>query len=129
MNQQTPPATNSPVVRKEGADRLSLALTAALCALLGINLVVMAFGTSGPAAASAQVSGYSNANPINQLPPSGVIPNPENIPSAPTTSPEMLKRVVEQLMETNARLGRIEAQLSGPHPVTVTNWPAKEAAK
>lgn len=124
------PATSKPPVRKEGADRFSTALTAALCTLLGVNLLVMAFGHHAPASASAQVSGYSNnnPNPINMVPPSGVVPPPENIPSSPTTSPEMLKRVVEQQIETNARLARIEAQLSNPHAVTVTNWPANIGA-
>lgn len=129
MNQPTPPSSNSQPVRKEGADRLSLILTATLCTLLGVNLMVMAFGKTGPSSAAAQVSGYTNANPINMPPPSGVVPNPENIPSAPVSSPEMLKRVVEQQIETNARLARIEASLAGPHSVTVTNWPAKDAAK
>lgn len=129
MNQPSTPSSLSQPVRKEGADRLRTALTAAMCTLLGINLLVMAFGKTGPALAGAQVSGYSNANPVNMPPPSGVIPKPENIPSAPTTSPEMLKRVVEQQIETNERLARIEASLAGPHQVTVTNWPAKDGAK
>jgi hypothetical protein len=132
MNQpaSTTPATSKPPVRKEGADRFSTILTAALCTLLGVNLLVMAFGHHSPASASAQVSGYNsnNPNPVNAVPPSGVIPSPENIPSAPTSSPEMLKRVVEQQVETNARLARIEAQLSNPHAVTVTNWPANIGA-
>jgi hypothetical protein len=119
-------SSSSSKVRKEGADRIKTILSAALCTLLGVNLMVMAFNKPAPASASAQVAGYSNnsPNPVNAAPPSGVVPPPENIPSAPTSSPEMLKRVVEQQVETNARLARIEAQLSNPHPVTVTNWPA-----
>jgi hypothetical protein len=115
---------------RSGADRsgrLSTILTAALCTLLGVNLLVMAFGRSGPSSATAQVSGYTNGGLANAIPPTGVMPAPENIPSAPTTSVEMLKRVIEQQIETNARLGRIEASLAGPHPVTVTNWPAAPA--
>lgn len=128
----TPPATAGPHPRS-GADRaskLSTALTASLCTLLGINLLVMAFGQhSGPSSAAAQVSGYSNGGLINAMPPSGVTPAPENIPSAPTSSVEMLKRVVEQQIEINARLGRIEAHLAAPQQVTVTNWPAAAPTK
>ncbi|MFT3684600.1 MAG: hypothetical protein QM783_06660 [Phycisphaerales bacterium] len=121
-----PPSSSSSKVRKEGADRWSMVLSAALCTLLGVNLMYMAFSKPGPSSASAQVAGYSNNSPntINMAPPSGVVPPPENIPSAPASSPEMLKRVVEQLVETNARLARIEAQFTNSHPVTVTNWPA-----
>ncbi|MBY0307640.1 MAG: hypothetical protein K2Q09_02760 [Phycisphaerales bacterium] len=129
MSQPVSPTTQSagvsrPPVRKEGADRLQRALTGALCALLGVNLLVMAFGYYGPQSASAQVGGYTNGNPINTLPSSGLIPPPENIPSAPVSSPQMLRHVIDQQIETNARLARIEAQLAGPHAVTVTNWPA-----
>lgn len=131
-NPPTPPATTTPHPRS-GADRagqLATALTAALCTLLGVNLLVMAFGQhTGPSSATAQVSGYTNGGLINAMPPSGVMPAPENIPSAPTSSVEMLKRVVEQQIEINARLARIESHLAAPQQVTVTNWPAAEPAK
>lgn len=131
-NPSTPPATTGPHP-KSGADRagkLATALTASLCTLLGINLLVMAFGQhTGPSSAAAQVSGYTNGGLVNAVPPSGVTPAPENIPSAPTSSVEMLKRVVEQQIEINAHLARIEARLSAPQQVTVTNWPAAAPSK
>ncbi|HYD01273.1 MAG TPA: hypothetical protein VEB22_08610 [Phycisphaerales bacterium] len=127
-NSNAPAAPAKPASQpRSGADRsgmLATALTASLCTLLGVNLLVMTFGQFGPQAARAQVSGYTNGGLINALPPTGVIPAPENIPSAPVSAVEMLKRVIEQQMETNARLSRIEGQLAGPQQVNVINWPA-----
>ncbi|HZW05912.1 MAG TPA: hypothetical protein VFF65_02220 [Phycisphaerales bacterium] len=135
MNQPQPAPSSTPSASpakpvnqpRSGADRggtLATALTASLCTLLGVNLLVMTFGQFGPQSARAQVSGYTNGGLINALPPTGVIPAPENIPSAPVSAVEMLKRVIEQQMETNARLSRIEGQLAGPQQVNVVNWPA-----
>lgn len=129
MNQQPAPTTNTPPVRKEGADRFNTILMAALCTLLGVNLLVTAFGHYGPSSAAAQVTGYGNSAGVNAPPSTGQLVAPENTPSAPTTSPEMLKRVVEQQIETNARLARIESQMAVPHAVTVTNWPPANAGK
>lgn len=108
--------------------RFGTALGVALCTLLGVNLMVMAFGRSGgPTPASAQVAGYTNGGGHGGGP--GVVPAPENTPSAPTTTVEMLKRVVEQLSYTNERLARIEERIGGTYNVNVTNWPAGGATK
>lgn len=130
MTTQQPSNQSSSANQQQGGTRLGTALMASLCTLLGVNLMVMAFGHfAGPSQAHAQVSGFTNGGLPAGTPPSGITPAPENIPSAPTTAVDMLKRVVEQQIEMNARLARIEGQMRDTYNVNVNNWPANVAGK
>jgi hypothetical protein len=89
--------------------RTSSAVAALWCcaALLGLNLILGGGMGRGPAEASAQ-----NGQP-------GV-----NVVDPPFNAAEQRKRMIEQLVQLNDRIGRIEARLDKGISVRVTEMPA-----
>ncbi len=87
-------------------------------ALLGAAVFTFLPGLGVPRQAGAQVRSY---------PASTTSETPGGQPPTPTSTVEMLQRVVAALNETNERLARIEGRMDGEIKARVTNFPAAPA--